>query len=250
MKHMRSGFFAFFFILFSSFSFGQKIELDTVYYQGSDIIQPGEDFTVLEVCELDKKGRKVGICEVSNKAGNVVERTTYVKDQKEGVYQRFYPHGGLMLEGVYSKGIKDGAWISYNAEGKPINLEFYEKGETLISRALELVGEATGKDIEFVVVEEQAKFPGGPQGWMNFLSDNLHYPKEAMEKGIEGPVFLKFLVSKEGLVINPEVTDSPSPLLSTEALRILRISPNWIPKKIKGEPVDSYMEFRIVFRLG
>lgn len=135
-------------------------------------------------------------------------------------------------------------------EGNPLSFEIYEKGNEVLARKLELVSKATGEEPVLVVAEEQPKFPGGVQAWIQFLNDNLLYPKEAKESRIQGPVFLKFLVTKEGYILNPEVTESPSPLLSTEALRVLTKSPKWIPAKVGGEPVDGYLEFRISFMLN
>ena len=235
-------------LLFISFlASAQKIKLDTTYFKGTELVEINEDFNLFQVCEVDKKGRNIGVCTKFNRQNSPVEISNYKKGVLHGAYKRFFASGETLLEGEYLNGQREGNWISYDKEGTPLNIEIYEKGNEMLSRALDLVSQATGQEPMFIVVEEQPQFPGGPQAWMQFLANNLVYPKEAKERNIKGPVYVKFLVSKEGFILNPKILDSPSPILSTEALRVIRLSPKWIPKKVSGEPMDGYMEFRINF---
>lgn len=247
---MRKIPFFFYFLLSVSISLAQKTQIDTTYYLGNDLVLAGEDFSIYEVCEIDKKGRKVGVCTKYNKENSPIIIANYKKGEMDGHYKRLSRLGATLIEGQYENGLKNGNWVSYDMEGNSVNFEIYEKGNEVLARKLEFVSKVTGEDPVFVLVEKQPKFPGGVQAWIEFLNDNLLYPKEAKESRIQGSVFLKFLVTKEGYILNPEVTGSPSPLLSTEALRVLTKSPKWIPAKAGGEPVDGYLEFRINFRLG
>ena len=104
-------------------------------------------------------------------------------------------------------------------------------------------------DSTIVVVEEQATFPGGMQEWNYHLRKNLKYPVEAKRYGYQGDVHLTYVVLADGRIAAVRVIESPHSSLTDEALRMLRISPRWIPGKYGGIPVDSQMKLRIAFRL-
>lgn len=104
-------------------------------------------------------------------------------------------------------------------------------------------------DKVFMIVEEQASFPGGQAAWNKFLKKNLEYPRQAKRMGIEGAVYLSFIVNKQGAISDIEVMRGIGGGCDEEAVRVLKESPNWNPGKQRGNPVKSRMQFRIVFRL-
>ncbi len=102
----------------------------------------------------------------------------------------------------------------------------------------------------FNVVEEQATFPGGMGAWVRHLKENLKYPEQAKREGIEGAVFLSFVVRKDGDISDIQVARGIGGGCDEEAVSLLLDSPNWIPGKQNGEEVNSKMQVRIVFRLS
>ena len=111
----------------------------------------------------------------------------------------------------------------------------------------EPVKKSSGKDAHENL--ENPSFPGGDVACMKWLTNNINYPKEAMEKGIEGRVIVKFVVTKNGKITNAEVVRPVDPLLETEALRAIRSMPDWIPGKRNGQNVDLQFTLPITFRL-
>ena len=111
----------------------------------------------------------------------------------------------------------------------------------------EPVKKSSGKDAHENL--ENPSFPGGDVACMKWLRDNIKYPKEAMEKGIEGRVIVKFVVTKNGKITNAEVVRPVDPLLETEALRAIRSMPDWIPGKRNGQNVGLQFTLPITFRL-
>lgn len=95
---------------------------------------------------------------------------------------------------------------------------------------------------------ENPRFPGGEEACMKFIADNLRYPTEAEGKGIEGRVYVQFIIDSLGHVVEPRILKSPSPLLDEEALRIVRAMPVWSPRKIRGKAVHTKMSLPIMFR--
>jgi protein TonB len=96
--------------------------------------------------------------------------------------------------------------------------------------------------------EEDAKFPGGDEECYKWLYDHIQYPEAARAQGIQGRVFLKFVVETDGSLTNIEVKRSPDPLLSQEALRVVRNMPKWKPAKNKGIVVRVEYNLPIMFK--
>ena len=114
--------------------------------------------------------------------------------------------------------------------------------EVMESRAVE--GEV------FQVVEEMPEFPGGMAECMKWLAQNIKYPAEAQEKGIQGRVIVQMVVEKDGTITHAKVVRGVDPLLDTEALRVVNSSPKWKPGKQNGEAVRVKYTLPIMFRLG
>jgi len=102
----------------------------------------------------------------------------------------------------------------------------------------------------YMVVDEQATFPGGVQPWNDYLRNNLKYPSAAKEQGIEGAVFVTFIVDEDGEVLNPQIVRGIGGGCDEEALRIVKASPNWLPAKLNGTIVKSRLQLRLVFRMS
>ena len=69
------------------------------------------------------------------------------------------------------------------------------------------------------------------------MQENLVYPQEAKEKGIEGKVYIGFVVEIDGSLTNFTIVKSAHPLLDEEALRVVKLMPKWIPGKQKDKAI-------------
>lgn len=99
----------------------------------------------------------------------------------------------------------------------------------------------------FCLIEEKAVFPDGQEGLKTYLKQALQYPENAFRKGEEGQVIVAFTVTKEGKVENAEVTQSVSPELDKEAMRIIQGMPRWQPAFHRGRPVDTRLAIPVNF---
>jgi TonB family protein len=111
--------------------------------------------------------------------------------------------------------------------------------------------EKSGKNQEevFVVVEEMPEFPGGIKGLRSFLANAVKYPPEASKKGIQGKVYVTFVVMKDGSISNAKVVRGVDPLLDNEALRVVKSLPKWKPGKQSGKEVAVQFTIPISFAL-
>lgn len=94
----------------------------------------------------------------------------------------------------------------------------------------------------FTIVEEMPTFPGGEGKLAEFLARNIKYPQAARESGIQGRVFLSFVIEPDGSVTNISVMRSLGGGCDEEAVRVAKLMPKWNPGKQRGKPVRvSYM---------
>lgn len=101
----------------------------------------------------------------------------------------------------------------------------------------------------FYIVEEMPEFPGGELALRKFIAESIKYPVIAQENGIQGKVYVNFVVGKDGRVSNAVVIRSVDPALDKEALRVINSLPRWKPGLQRGEPVRVSFSVPISFVL-
>jgi len=131
----------------------------------------------------------------------------------------------------------------------------------------------------FEVTEEPAQYPGGQAALMQYVAQNIRYPKIATENGVQGRVLVQFVIEKDGSLSNFAVVKKSGDIitknaqsgitvnaqgsateenkvpqeafdaLNAEALRVLRGMPNWTPAKQRGQTVRMKYTLPVTFRL-
>ena len=101
----------------------------------------------------------------------------------------------------------------------------------------------------YVAVEQMPQFPGGDTELLSFIAKNLHYPTIAQENGVQGKVYIRFVVSKSGTVQGVTVLKSLDPYCDKEAIRVIKMLPKWIPGRQNGINVPVYYTVPITFKL-
>lgn len=82
-----------------------------------------------------------------------------------------------------------------------------------------------------------------------FISENLKYPADAKESGKEGVVNVYCLVDAKGRIHDPMIIRPISPSIDSEAMRLVRMMPDWIPAKARGKAIEGNVKIQIPFRL-
>lgn len=103
--------------------------------------------------------------------------------------------------------------------------------------------------LNFHIVEDLPKYPGGAVEFMKWLTRNLQYPVSARSRKIQGKVVAVFYVEKDGHVTGISITKSLSPECDREALRVLRKMPDWEPGIQNDQPCRTKVSIPIVFKL-
>jgi len=101
----------------------------------------------------------------------------------------------------------------------------------------------------FMVVESMPEFPGGEPALYRFLAENIKYPQMAKESGIQGRVFVTFVVEKDGSVTDVRVLRGIGGGCDEEAIRVVRNMPKWAPGKQRGKSVRVQYNLPVKFTL-
>lgn len=102
----------------------------------------------------------------------------------------------------------------------------------------------------FIIVEDMPTFQGkDSNAFREWIAQNLKYPQIAAENGIQGRVFVQFVVNANGRVSDATVVRGVDPSLDQEATRVVMASPPWTPGKQRGKPVRVRFTFPINFVL-
>ena len=96
-----------------------------------------------------------------------------------------------------------------------------------------------------------AAFPGDRMAWSRFLKENLVYPEKAAKERIEGKVYVRFQVDAEGKASDVSIakTIPNCPECNAEAIRLIKLVPQWNPAIEKGKAMKSYLNMPVMFDL-
>lgn len=101
-----------------------------------------------------------------------------------------------------------------------------------------------------LIVEEEATPQGGLNAFYSYIQSNLKYPIQARRMGIEGRVFISFVVEKNGSITDVKILKGIGAGCDEEAVRIIANSPSWTPARQRGKAVRQRMTFPLNFTLS
>jgi protein TonB len=129
------------------------------------------------------------------------------------------------------------------------NVEAPPEEEIKIEEPKEQVIQQEAPKEIFTVVEEQPGYPGGDEARIKFLQENIKYPEEAKELGVQGKVFVTFVVEVDGSITDVRVLRGIGAGCDEEAVRVVKSMPRWVPGKQRGQPVRVQFNLPIKFTL-
>ncbi|MES2730743.1 MAG: TonB family protein [Bacteroidota bacterium] len=101
----------------------------------------------------------------------------------------------------------------------------------------------------YTIVEQMPEFPGGAAELMKYLSKKMKYPAIAQRMGVEGTVFVNFIVSKEGKIDEVNIVKGISKECDEEASRVIKAMPDWKPGKQNGRSVAVRYTLPVRFKM-
>ncbi len=102
----------------------------------------------------------------------------------------------------------------------------------------------------FTIVEDAPEYPGGMDAFYRYIGEHMDYPKTAREAGVEGKVYVQFVVDKDGSLSDVTVVKGIGSGCDEEAKRVIGSLNNFKPGKQRGKAVRVRMVLPITFRLG
>jgi TonB family protein len=133
-------------------------------------------------------------------------------------------------------------------EGEPTQTEIPAQAEVETTNIEPI--EIPQDTVIFNVVEQMPSFPGGDEARINYILENIRYPEEARKKGIQGRVFVTFVVEANGAVTNVKILRGIGGGCDEEAIRIVEAMPVWEPGIQRGKPVRVQFNMPIHFALS
>jgi TonB family protein len=200
-----------------------------------------------------------------------------------GPYKTFHKNGQQKESGQYERGVAAGFWTEYYDTGTMRSKLKYDKdrtqyfgawdndGNALLHNGTGIIETITGHgssftvvddslltahynvesaDTIFTVVKDMATPRGGLTEFYKGIGQVVKYPKTARKMGIEGKVFVEFVVDKNGKLTRTQILRGIGGGCDEEALRVLTFQPAWTPAMFRGKPVAQKMVLPVVFRLN
>ncbi len=194
--------------------------------------------------------------------GNLYEKGLYVNGLRAGVWRMPSFRGGYS-EGPYVNNRKEGPWSTFDTLGIKTREDFYERDT--IKKVVFFNPDGTEKDT--TITEQEDAYPHvmpaficdkyykkfgemcAEKSMLNYLTENLIYPKNAREIGIQGDALYSFVIDRDGSVINVHTINGICDEIEKEGKRIILKMPKWAPGSVGGEPVKVKFTLPIGFRL-
>ncbi|MFH1121631.1 MAG: M56 family metallopeptidase [Bacteroidota bacterium] len=147
-------------------------------------------------------------------------------------------------------------WVPGKQRGKVVRVQYnlpvrfmLGEGEKHSTYAVPEEKKSDNSEV-FTVVEQPPVFPGGEDARIAYVINNINFPSEAKSKGIQGTVYVTFVIEQDGSVSNVKVLRGVHPALDKEAVRVIQSMPSWTPGKQRGKPVRVQFNMPVKFSLG
>ncbi|MGL5889409.1 MAG: TonB family protein [Bacteroidia bacterium] len=107
------------------------------------------------------------------------------------------------------------------------------------------------EDQVLMFAEEMPQFPGGEAALQEYLQKSIVYPEIAKEQGLQGSVYVNFVVKKDGTISDVRIVKGVkgAPSLDNEAMRVIKSMPKWKPGRMNGQAVAVSMNLPVRFML-
>lgn len=131
-----------------------------------------------------------------------------------------------------------------------VNLDVEMTEDTKVEQ-IEIKVEEPKEDVDeiFTIVEETATPKGGMAAFYKYVGSKLKYPPQANRMGVEGKVYVEFVINRDGSIVDARVVRGIGAGCDEEAVRVVASSPAWNPGKQRGKAVRQKYTLPIIFKL-
>ncbi len=185
----------------------------------------------------------------SKDKGKTVETTINIDDKHSKGEVKVYVNGKLYTKDLKNISPEEIKSITVNKKGEDaIYVTLYKDGEKRASANLD-TGQSEPLKVVNVASEKMPQFPGGESAMMQWLVQNLKFPKSEMNNAGTHRVVVQFVVETDGSIGETKVIRSQGEAFDTEAQRVVKAMPKWIPGEIDGKPAAVYYTLPVSFKV-
>ena len=132
-----------------------------------------------------------------------------------------------------------------NTPNEPVDLNFGKVDK----KQAEIIDVPDERQETIIIAEEMPFFPGGDAERLRFLGENIKYPQQATELGIQGTVYLQFVVDSKGNITDVKIMRGIGGGCEEEAMRVIKMMPQWHPGRQNGKAVRVLYTMPVNFKL-
>lgn len=170
---------------------------------------------------------------------------TYIKGKINGT-EKIWDEDGVISKTIeYKEGNKDGYFITYYTNGRPVRKDLYKNDQFKKGKCYTYEGKDTSYFNYFIM----PGFIGGVEGFKKYISEKLIFPDTAKTNNEEGLVKVKFTIDKDGNIGNIDLVEEDKEYFNKEAIRVVKEMPKWLPGKRDGKAINVTLTVPIYFRL-
>jgi len=221
------------------FSFSQS-ELDTVFFNENWTRTSNMDSASFYGFK-DYDTNNVGLATYYYSTGELHSKQNEINNLKEGHCIWYHKNGKKWAEGNYKFDKPYGPYFWFDENGNQKSTQIFEGIESEVS--------SDSTEHIYTFVDQDAEFPGGFEAMMQYMVQNFTYPKDASEKGVQGTVYVQFVIEKDGRVSNVKISKGLSQSVDEEAIRLIRSMPHWKPALLNEKPIASYYQIPLKLEL-
>lgn len=163
-----------------------------------------------------------------------------------GLFEHYNDSSILVEAGYVRESVKVGEWEGWYENGKPYYKEGYKNGKLILGESYDDKGQIYKyKDVYI------SGFPeGGYEEFYAYVQRSMRYPVKARRKGIQGKVYVKFIVNEQGELTDLEIIKGISGGCDEEVLRIIRQAKPWKPCLKRGQEEEQKVILPVTFKMG
>jgi hypothetical protein len=164
-----------------------------------------------------------------------IASVSFLDAKGNGFRRDMYPDQQLKAFGPIKKGLRYGRWKYFDPQQHKLMEVQFETDNAKYATCFDTAGQVLSTPCLF---EKGPEYEGGINAWNRFLQNNIIWPRGADIPGGKGKVVVSFMVHKDGTIGEFEVLETAHPLLSAEAIRVMKLSGKWNPGIIMNQPVE------------
>lgn len=150
---------------------------------------------------------------------------------------------GFKEVGKVVNGVRDSLWVLFSNDSLRFREE-YKMG--VFVKGVRYTGD---KEYPYTEFEKPPEFKGGLEAMYKFLATNMRYPAAARRLGLEGSIYIGFVVTSDGTIRDVALIKGIGISCDEEALRVVKSFPKWVPGVQRGEPVNVKFVLPIKFKI-